>query len=399
MKKSTTIPMRLSPLAVRPDGGRRRFHLMIKPGGSACNLACDYCYYLHKGALLGQEPAPSMPPDMLERVISQYIEGNGADEVVFSWQGGEPTLLGIGFFERAVALQQKYAPPERRVANTLQTNGVLLDDDWAAFLKRHEFRVGLSVDGPEALHDRYRRDASGKPTFAKVMAAHARLVAHGIPFSILATVNRENSRHPDAVYCFLTEELGADYIQFNPCVEPTWFATTAPHFWREEELPREHLCRAFDLWAERDLGRVLVNWFETAVAQTLRLPAQICPTGPICGKGLAVERDGSAYSCDHYVYPEYRLGGVDEFTLGEMAFSERQMAFGLGKRETLPERCLRCPHGLLCWGQCPRHRFLVPAEGGAPVNYLCAGWRKFYDHAKPLVRNIAAGLTASPADR
>ncbi|MDR1745567.1 MAG: radical SAM protein, partial [Planctomycetota bacterium] len=164
MKKSTAIPMRLSPLAVRPDGGRRRFHLMIKPGGSACNLACDYCYYLHKGALPGQDAPPSMPPEVLERVISQYIGENEADEVVFSWQGGEPTLLGIGFFEHALTLQRKHASGGKRVSNTLQTNGVLLDDDWAAFLKRHDFRVGLSVDGPEALHDRCRRDAAGNPT-------------------------------------------------------------------------------------------------------------------------------------------------------------------------------------------------------------------------------------------
>lgn len=413
MKKSVSIPMGLSARTRKAPGRRRRFHLMLKPIGAACNLDCDYCYYLHKESLLGQTPGARMDENVLEKIIAQYVDGNDADEIVFSWQGGEPTLLGIPFFETVVRLQARHAG--RRIANTLQTNGTLLDDAWAEFLAANRFRVGLSLDGPEELHDRRRRDKAGAGTFRRAMKGLDRLRARSVPYSALATVNRENAREPLAVYRFLTEEAGADYIQFNPCAELKEYDRVAPHFWDESRLPAEgtaeslpgsadsavtdwsvdaddwgvFLCRVFDAWLENGVGRVLVNWFETAVAQTLGLPAQICPTGQICGKGLAVEHDGSVYSCDHYVYPEYRLGHIDDFTLADMALSERQKTFAFGKRDSLPKRCLSCPHGLLCWGQCPRHRFLRSSDGETGIPYLCRGWRRFYSHAKPALREIA----------
>lgn len=425
MKNSTRMPLGpLFPAGTERQSPRaRRFHVMAKPCGAACNLDCTYCYYLHKETLLPHPPG-RMREATLERFIRQYIEANDAESVVFSWQGGEPTLLGIDFFETALRLQKKYARPGAAVANTLQTNGTLLTDEWGGFLKEHGFLVGLSVDGPEELHNLHRRDKAGAPTFRRVMEGHGHLRRHGVPFTVLTTVNRHNAKQPLEVYRFLTRELGADYVQFNPCVEAAGFADTAPHFWEQASLPRvgtprsrpgkesivtewsvdaddwgDFLCAVFDEWLERDLGRVLVNWFETAVAQTMQLPAQICMTGEICGKGVALEHTGHVYACDHYVYPEYCLGHIEERSLSDLVFSERQRAFGFGKRNTLPGQCLRCPHGLLCWGQCPRHRLLKTADGEAGLNYLCPGLRKFYSHSKAAVRAIAARCLGLPEEK
>ena len=405
---------------MEPGQPRRRFQVMAKPGGAACNLRCRYCYYLPKAELLDQGPHPRMSDERLEIFIRQYIEGNQSDEVVFSWQGGEPTLLGLGFFQKAVDIQKRHAPRGRSVANTLQTNGTLLTGDWAAFLKENNFLVGLSVDGPEELHDLYRRDQAGQPTFRRVMAGLEHLKRHGVAFTTLCTVNRRNAKKPLEVYRFLTRELGSTYVQFNPCVEPLDFEKTAPDFRAGEAMPLvgsprsrpgpdssvvtewsvdprdwgDFLSAIFDEWLERDLGRVLVNWFETAVAQTMGLPAQICPSGEICGKGLALEHDGRVYSCDHYVYPEYCLGNIEERELAGMAFSSRQRTFAFKKRDSLPQYCLKCSHGLLCWGQCPRHRLLKTPSGEPGLNYLCPGFKKFFSHAKPALRSIAARCLA-----
>ncbi len=412
MRKSTTI----SPGPMPGKAGTRRFHVMVKPGGAACNLDCAYCYYLHKEKLLRHLPGERIHDAALEHFIRQYIEGTDSESVVFSWQGGEPTLLGLPFFEKVIRLQKKYAGQGREIANTLQTNGTLITEEWAVFLKEHGFLVGLSVDGPEGLHDLYRRDKAGKPTFARVMRGHAHLRRHGVPFTVLTTVNRHNAKKPLDVYRFLVRDLGAEYVQFNPCVEPVSYQSAAPHFWDTASLPhvgsprslpgREgsvvtewsvdpddwgtFLCAVFDDWFEHDLGRVLVNWFETAVAQSMGLPAQICMTGEICGKGVALEHTGHVYACDHYVNPEYCLGHIEDHSLADLVFSERQKRFGFAKRNSLPRYCLDCSHGLLCWGQCPRHRFVKTPDGEPGLNYLCSGLKKFYTHAKPAVRNIAA---------
>ncbi len=392
---------------------RHRYHVMIKPLGARCNLACNYCYYLHKTTLLKQEKAPHASPAImddatLERFIQQYIATNEHDQVVFSWQGGEPTLLGIDFFEKVVQLQHKYNTTGKSIANTLQTNGTLLTEAWAAFLKKEDFLVGLSVDGPEEEHNRYRVDKHGLGTFARVMQSVQYLKAYDVPFTTLTTVNRYNAQKPLEVYNFLTQELGSTYVQFNPCVEPHSFATTAPHHWPSQSLPNTttaqnfvtawsvlpddwglFLCTIFDQWLTRDLGRVLVNWFETAVAQTMRLPAQLCTTGQLCGKGVALEYDGSVYSCDHYVNKEFYLGNINEKELAALVFSPKQQDFAFKKQTHLAEDCLHCPHGTLCWGQCPRHRFVRSAKGDAELNYLCAGFKQFYTHAKPALQRIA----------
>ena len=395
---------------------KKRFHLMIKPCGYECNLSCSYCYYLHKEKLFNQPHSPRMSDEILKSIVQQYIEGNEHDKIVFSWQGGEPTLMGINFFEKSLEYQNLYWYAGKNIENTLQTNGTLLTDEWAAFLKQHNFLVGLSIDGPESLHDIHRKDKGGNGTFKRVMEGFKYLQKYKVPFTILTTVNRHNAKKPLDVYRFLRNELGANYIQFNPCVEPVSFQKVAPHYWEEAFMPKlgtprsrpgrsesvvtnwsvepldwgNFLCTIFDQWYKNDLGQVLVNWFETAVAQTLQLPAQICLTGEICGKGLAIEHTGDVFSCDHYVYPEYFLGNIEKKKLVDMAFCERQQNFGFYKRNSLPQYCLNCPHGVLCWGQCPRHRFLRSPDGEVGLNYLCSGFKIFYSQKKQVIRQIAA---------
>jgi len=406
------------PSSLEAPAQKGRFHAMAKPSGSTCNIDCAYCFYLHKEHLLHQRRGQRMSPSTLERYIAQYIEAQNGEQIVFSWQGGEPTMLGLDFFRDIVALQKKYQPKNRRIANDLQTNGTLLTDAWCTFLKEHDFLVGLSIDGPRELHDAYRVDRKGQPTFDQVMRGAALLKKHEVPFNTVTVVNRLNARHPVAVYRFLREELGSTYIQFIPCVEPKDFHTVAPQHWPVESMPRlgssaarpghadsivtdwsvdphdwgDFLCRTFDEWLRKDVGQVLVNLFETAVAQTLGMPAQICISGEFCGKALAVEHDGTAYSCDHYVYPEYALGNIEQVHLGRMAFSPQQQRFGFAKRDTLPAYCRQCRHLNLCWGECPKNRLLRTSDGEPGLNYLCSGLQRFYDHAQPALREIAAQL-------
>ncbi|BBU29648.1 anaerobic sulfatase maturase [Burkholderia sp. THE68] len=425
MKLSTVIPLTPLPtsrgdLAASPEGARfkRRFHVMAKPTGSACNLDCTYCFYLHKEQLLEQRRGQFMNDLTLETFIRQYIEAQDGESIVFSWQGGEPTLMGLDFFRKVVALQQKYEPAAQRIENNLQTNGTALDDDWCAFLEEHGWLVGLSIDGPRELHDIYRVSRAGKPTFDNVMRGVECLHRHSVSFNTLTVVNRVNARRPVDVYRFLTREIGSTYLQFNPCVEPNSFRQVAPQFWDEASIPvvgtarakpgvegsvvtdwsvdpydwGYFLSRTFDEWYREDLGRVLVNLFETAVAQTMGLPSQLCITAPFCGKGLALEHDGRVYSCDHYVYPEYELSDIFTHPLNEIAFSERQKTFGFEKKASLPAYCRACSHLDLCWGECPKNRIVRTPDGEAGLNYLCPGIRRFHAHAGPRIRQIARSI-------
>ncbi len=351
-----------------PPGLKHRFHAMVKPVGSLCNLDCTYCYYLHKEELLGQPRQPRMSEEMLERHVRQYIEAQTGEEVVFSWQGGEPTILGLEFFRKVVELQARHRKPGQRIENDLQTNGTLLDDEWASFLKKHNFLVGLSCDGPARLHDLYRYTKGGTPTH------QARLLKrHGVPFAALCVVNRENAKYPLDVYRFLTRELGAWRIQLISCVEPKVFRDVAPQRWAPAQLPvvgtpqarpgapdsvvtdwsvdpedwGAFLCKVWDDWYARDYGKVHVDLFETAVAQSLGMPSQRCVTAEFCGKGLAVEHDGDVFSC---------------------------------KRDTLPQYCKDCTHLKLCWGECPKNRLVRTPSGEAGLNYLCPGLKRFYAH-------------------
>jgi len=401
-------------------GGRgpRRFHVMVKAVGSACNLDCTYCFYLSKQTLPGGPGGGHMDDEVLERFVRDYIQSVTADEVVFSWQGGEPTLLGLGFFEKVVALQKKHAKPGQRIENDLQTNGTLLDEDWARFLKEHNFLVGLSIDGPREIHDHFRVTKRGEPTFAAVYAAAMTLRRFAVPFNTLTCVNRFNASRPLDVYRFLRRELGSTYLQFIPIVEIKGFETTAPHTWEAGRLPvvgspqarPDHpdsvvtpwsvdpdeygyfLAKVWDEWLARDVGKVLVNFCETLVAQHMGLPSQVCVHSEVCGKGVAIEHDGDVYSCDHYVYPEYRLGNIRQKSLGDMVFSPAQVKFGYAKSETLPAYCRQCEFLADCWGECPKNRLLRTPDGEPGLNYLCPGLKRFFAHAVPAATRMAARL-------
>jgi len=392
---------------------------MVKPAGAICNLDCAYCYYLHKQELLGSDSKFRISDEILETHIRQYIEGQRGDEVVFSWQGGEPTLMGIDFFEKVVALEKKYQRPNQRVENDLQTNGTLLNDDWCAFLRENNFLVGLSIDGPQELHDRFRVDKGGQPTFKKVFAAAQLLQKHGVPFNTLTVVNRINAKKPLDVYRFLSRELRPRQLQFIPCVEPKVFQRVAPQKWDLAALPIQgsptahpgnpdsvvtdwsvdpddwgyFLCKVWDDWYRRDYGKVHVNLFETAVAQWMGMDSQLCIYHEFCGKGVALEHDGNLYSCDHYVYPEYRLGNILETSSSRMVFSEAQRKFGLDKFNSLPTQCRQCRYLFACNGECPKNRVIRTGDGEPGLNYLCSGLHKFWSHidndAKDICRRLA----------
>lgn len=411
----------LSP-SPRPEGGTRAYHAMVKPGGSICNLDCSYCYYLHKEQLLGSESRSRISDEILEQHIKQYTEGQDRDEVVFSWQGGEPTLLGIGFFEKVIELERKYKKPGQRIENDLQTNGTMLNDDWGAFLKQNGFLVGLSIHGPQQLHDAYRVTKDRKPTFAKVFAASQMLHRCGVPFNSLTVVNRINARRPKHVYRFLRDEVHPREIQFIPCLEPNVFRKVAPQKWDPDSPPtfESHaarpgnpdsvvtewsvdpddwgyfLCRVWDDWMRHDFGKVFVNLFETAVAQWMGKDAQVCVYHEFCGKGVALEHDGSLYSCDHYVYPEYKLGNILRTSSSRLVFSQEQMEFGLSKFSSLPARCRQCQFLFACNGECPKNRLIRTPEGEPGLNYLCKGLLRFWNHidreAKEIARCTAQGM-------
>lgn len=393
-------------LAPQPAGLKHRFHAMVKPVGSLCNLDCTYCYYLHKDGLLHQPKSPRMSDEMLEEHIRQYIEAQTGEEVVFSWQGGEPTLLGLEFFRKVVALEAKYQKPHQTIQNDLQTNGTLLNEEWARFLKEHRFLVGLSCDGPKRLHDHYRVTKGGQPTHDKVVAAARLLKQHGVPFNALCVVNRENVKYPLDVYRFLTRELGVHRVQFISCIEPKVFRNVAPQKWDPATIPvvgtpqarpgapdsvvtdwsvdpvewGTFLCKVWDFWYARDYGKVHVDMFETAVVQSMGMPSQRCVTAEFCGKSLVVEHNGDVFSCDHYVYPEYRVGNIRETHWGAMVYGESQKKFGFAKRDALPAYCRKCEHLNLCWGECPKNRLVRAPDGEVGLNYLCPGLKQFYSH-------------------
>ena len=402
--------------------GQRRFHVMAKPNSSVCNLDCTYCFYLSKEKLKGGPGAGRMSEATLEKFIRQYIDGVTGDEVVFTWQGGEPTLRGLDFYRKVVQLQKQYAKPHQRIENDLQTNGTLLNREWCEFLHQNRFLVGLSIDGPREFHDRYRISKNASPTFDKVFEAARLLRDHGVRFNTLTCVNRFNAKYPLQVYRFLRRELNSTTIQFLPVVEYKTFETIAPETWDARQLPvdgtpearpghpgsivtdwsvdpyewGDFLIKVFDEWYRKDLGKVLVNHFETLVSQHLGLGTQMCVYGEICGKGVAIEHDGSVYACDHFVYPEYRTGNISDRPLKDLVFSPTQVQFGYAKNETLPGFCRRCPYLSDCWGECPKNRILRTVDGEPGLNYLCRGLKKFFKHALPKVDKIIARLKTPP---
>jgi uncharacterized protein len=388
---------------------REPFHLLAKPSGSACNLGCGYCFYLEKAHLYPGSAPHRMSRDTLEAYVRDYIGAQPGPSVSFGWQGGEPTLLGIGFFREAVELQRRYAGG-KSIENGFQTNGVLIDDDWAEFLAREKFLVGISIDGPREMHDAHRTDKGGRPTFDRVMSGLSALKRHGVDFNTLTSVHSANSRHPKEVYRFL-REIGSRFLQFIPIVERAAAPGAAAPGLRLAPPPDDpeargledratpwsvapedygrFLCAVFDEWVGRDVGRVFVGAFESALANWMGLPPGTCVFHRDCGRALVLEHNGDVYSCDHYVYPAYRLGNLHETPLAELADSPAQIRFGQAKSATLPLSCRKCPVGFACRGECPKHRFLRAIDGEPGLNYLCAGYWRFFRHIDSAMLTMA----------
>ncbi len=370
------------------------FSVMAKVTGPACNLDCTYCFYLEKEHLYPQETQWTMPADVLESFIRQEMEAQKSPAVSFAWQGGEPTLAGIDFFARAVELQKKYAGT-KTFENVIQTNGVLLDDAWCAFLAKNNFLVGISIDGPQEIHDRYRRNKAGRGSFDQVMRGIGLLKKHKVEFNTLTVVHRQNALYPLDVYRFL-KNIGSRFMQFIPIVERSSAAPSGeglqlahPHFrsganvtgWSVDPLQYgTFLCSVFDEWVRHDVGSIFVQLFDVALESWLGLQPGLCVFRETCGDALVLEHNGDCYSCDHYVYPEYKLGNIADQSLPAMASSDRQMKFGDDKRDALPGYCLTCPVRFACNGECPKHRFAKTPDGEDGLNYLCPGYKKFFHH-------------------
>ncbi|HFZ8995760.1 TPA: anaerobic sulfatase maturase [Citrobacter freundii] len=392
----------------------RAFHAMAKPSGSDCNLHCAYCFYLEKQTLYNTVARPRMSEAMLECYVRDYIASvEPESEVAFTWQGGEPTLLGLPFYQRAVDLQKQYGAG-RKITNSFQTNGVLLDDAWCEFFARHDFLIGLSLDGPENIHNEYRVTQGGRPTHKLVMRALQRLQQHGVQYNVLACVNRHSAHYPLQVYEFLVAS-GVKFIQFIPVVERLAAPDAQQHGLVLQSpgeacgkltdwsvVPEDYgrfLCAIFDKWITRDVGNVFVMNIEWAFANFVGAPGAVCHHQPTCGRSVIVEHNGDVYACDHYVYPQFRLGNLYEQNFASMLDSPRQVTFGKDKFATLPEQCRRCSVLRACWGGCPKHRFALTQEGKPGLNYLCAGLRAYFQHVPPYLKAmadlIAAGRPAS----
>ena len=386
----------------------RAFHVMTKPIGPLCNLDCKYCFYLEKEKLFPSNENFKMSDGVLETYIRQYIEQQAVPEIGFAWQGGEPTLLGVNFFRKVVALQKKYANG-KTISNAFQTNGTLLDDEWAGFFVENQFLVGLSIDGPARLHDAYRVDKKGGATYERVIAGLRVLKKHQVDFNTLTVVNRVNSQKPLEVYRFL-RDIGSGFIQFIPLVERLADAEAkklgldlaTPPRSDEEGLARmpvtdwsvepkqygEFLCAIFDEWVKRDVGRTYVQIFDVTLGNTLGQGGGLCVFSEKCGTAMAMEHNGDVYSCDHYVYPQYKLGNVLNHTLGEMVASETQRQFGRDKADSLPRYCRECEVRPLCHGECPKHRFIRTPDGEPGLNYLCRAYKRFFTHSAPAMRQM-----------
>jgi uncharacterized protein len=386
-----TIPATVSDKRYPPA-----FHVMLKPRGAICNLDCKYCYFLSKERLY---PGSNfrMADDLLEDYIRQYIAAQQVPEITFAWQGGEPTLMGLPFFERAVELQQKHCPPGKRITNTLQTNGVTLDDAWGEFFHTHDFLIGLSIDGPRPLHDAYRVDKGGRPTFDQVMRGLSFLKKHRVEYNVLTTLHAANAEHPLEVYRFLRDEIGTQFMQFIPIVErdnETGFQEGSRVTERSITARQygDFLIAVFDEWVRRDVGRIFVQIFDVALAAWSGHRPGLCIFDETCGAALAMEHTGDLYSCDHYVEPRYKLGNIREDMLIELVASDQQQQFGLDKRDSLPQYCLECEVRFVCNGGCPKNRIIQTPAGEPGLNYLCAGYRAFFNHIDPAMTFMANEL-------
>lgn len=401
-------------------GAPSAFHVMAKPTGAVCNLDCGYCYFLSK-ELLYPGDRFRMADDLLEKYIRQTIESQPGQEVVLAFQGGEPTLMGIGFFERAISYARTYRRPGQHIGFTLQTNGVLIDDRWAAFLADHHFLVGISIDGPRAMHDVHRVDKSGRPTFDRAVAGLEALRRHDVELNVLCTVNSANAEHPLEVYRFLRDDLGIGFIQFIPVVERV--DETAVRIAERREPGRtgdpkrdrtlyvnagtgvtdrsvgpeqwgSFLSTVFDEWVRHDVGEVFVGHFDAALASWLGMQPSMCVLRETCGDAVALEHNGDLYSCDHFVEPDHLVGNITETHLIELMSSPKQVDFGNAKRDSLPQYCRSCEVRFACNGECPRNRFATTPDGEEGLNHLCAGYKAFFTHIDGPMTQMAELLRA-----
>jgi uncharacterized protein len=375
----------------------RDFQVFVKPAGPSCNLDCQYCYYRDKSSLYPEPGGLRMPEELLEDYILQHMQAVAGPEVSFSWHGGEPTTLGVGFFRKAVELQRKHRPAGWTVRNGIQTNGILLDEEWGRFLEAKGFSVGLSLDGPAELHDPYRVNRGGLPTHREAMRAYELLRKHEIHTDILCVVHNLNVRQPLTVYRFF-RGIGCRYLGFLPAVnrDPNDPEAVDSHTPAAEDYGA-FLVRIFDQWIDRDTGRIMIQTFEEAARPALGLEHSLCVFRETCGQIPVLEHNGDFFPCDHFVDPEHRLGNIRETPLAELLDSPAQRAFGEAKRDRLPRYCRDCEVLAMCNGGCPKYRFIRTPDGEPGLNYLCAGLKRFFLHSRePLARCLARQRQPAP---
>lgn len=370
-------------------------YVMLKPVGASCNLRCAYCYYLEKALLYPQAPVRMLSEELLEQFTKTYIEAQTMNEVLFTWHGGEPLMRPLSFYKQALALQRKYGRG-RPIANTIQTNGTLLTDEWCAFFKENNWLVGISIDGPQEFHDAYRHSASGAPSWEQVMRGIELLQKHGVEWNAMAVVNALNADHPLEFYHFFKEQ-GCQYLQFAPVVERLVHHADGRHlatltdgteapladFSISAEQWGNFLCAIFDEWVRQDVGRIFVELFDCTLANWVGQTPGICIYAKECGHAGVMEFNGDVYSCDHFVFPEYRLGNIRQKSITEMLYGKQQQEFSQMKHRSLPRQCLECAWEFACHGECPKNRFLKDRYGEPGLNYLCEGYRRYYAHVAP----------------
>ena len=381
-------------------------YVMLKPAGAHCNLACKYCYYLEKTKLYPTAQRHLMSDEMLEQFTREYIEAQTMNQVLFTWHGGEPLLRSIDFYRKALSLQQKYAGG-RRIDNVIQTNGTLLTDEWCEFFAQNHWLVGISIDGPQPYHDHYRLTAAGKPSWKKVMQGIKLLKKHGVEWNAMAVVNAYNVNHPLEFYRFFKEN-GCQFLQFTPIVErltrhedgrtlasladkdeiPLSEASVAPEQWGY------FLCAIFDEWVRKDVGKIFVEIFDCTLANWMGISPGICAYSKECGHAGVMEHNGDVYSCDHFVFPEYKLGNIRDHSLIDMLYGEQQQEFSRLKHSSLPRQCKECDMEFACHGECPKNRFMKDKYGDSGLNYLCLGYYHYYQHVAPYMDYMKQELMA-----
>lgn len=384
----------------------RPLYIMAKPVGAICNLACDYCYYLEKSKLYKENPKHIMSDELLEKFVKEYIESQTMPQVLFTWHGGETLMRPLSFYQKVMELQRKYARG-RTIDNCIQTNGTLLTDEWCRFFHDNEWLVGVSIDGPQEFHDEYRKNKQGKPSFMKVMQGINLLNKHRVEWNALAVVNDFNADYPLDFYHFF-KEIGCRYIQFTPIVERIVHHSDGRHLAAVEEGTDEKLadfsitpeqwgnflCTIFDEWVKNDVGEYFIQLFDATLANWVGEQPGICSLAKTCGHAGVMEFNGDVYACDHFVFPQYKLGNIYSHTLVEMMYSEQQQKFGRDKFDSLPTQCKECQYLFACNGECPKNRFCKTATGEPGLNYLCKGYYQYFDHVAPYMDFMKKELLA-----